>query len=49
MTLIKDCEQQMTKPLPRQGQISNSGIILIGQQLLDESFYSVSTFYLFKF
>lgn len=42
VTLIKDCEQQVTKPLPRQGlKLSNSGIILIGQQLLDESFYSV--------
>lgn len=42
VTLIKDCEQQVTRPLPRQGQkLSSSGIILIGQQLLDESFYSV--------
>lgn len=42
VTLIKDCEQQVTRPLPRQGlKLSSSGIILIGQQLLDESFYSV--------
>lgn len=42
VTLIKDCEQQVTRPLPRQGQkLSSSGIILIGQQLLDESYYSV--------
>lgn len=41
MTLIRDCEQQVTKPLNRQGlRLSSSGIILIGQQLLDESYYS---------
>lgn len=42
ITLIKDCEHQVTKPLPRGNQrIGNSGFILIGQQLLDESYYSV--------
>ena len=42
ITLIKDCEQKVTKPLAMRGlKLSNSGIILVGQQLLDESFYSV--------
>lgn len=36
----------MTRPLSRQGQkLGNSGIILIGQQLLDESYYSVKTIF----
>ena len=50
VTLIKDCELQITKPLNRQGlRLSSAGIILIGQQLLDESFYSViESLYLFN-
>jgi len=43
-TLILDCEKQITKELVRQttSKISTTGIILIGQQLLDDLLYTVS-------
>ena len=43
VTLISDCQKSVTKPLLRQNRrLSNAGIILIGQQLIDESLYSVT-------
>jgi hypothetical protein len=43
-TLILDCKKQITKELVRQAtsKISTTGIILIGQQLLDDILYTVS-------
>jgi len=44
VTMILDCDKQDTKELKRNTTISNSGIVMIGQQL-DETFYLV-IFYL---
>lgn len=38
--MILDCDKQVTKELKRNTTISNSGILMIGQQL-DETFYLV--------
>ncbi|CAG2061642.1 unnamed protein product, partial [Timema podura] len=42
VTLILDCKKQITKALPREpgSNLNTAGIILIGQQLLDEGFYT---------
>lgn len=40
VTMILDCDKQITKELKRNTTISNSGIVMIGQQL-DETFYLV--------
>jgi len=40
VTMILDCDKQVTKELKRNTTISNSGIVMIGQQL-DETFYLV--------
>lgn len=43
-TLILDCKKQITRELVRQttSKISTTGIVLIGQQLLDDILYTVS-------
>jgi hypothetical protein len=43
-TLILDCKKQITRELVRQttSKISTTGIVLIGQQLLDDVLYTVS-------
>lgn len=40
VTMILDCDTQDTQELKRNMTISNSGIVIIGQQL-DETFYLV--------
>ena len=44
VTLILDCKKQITRELVRQttSKISTTGIVLIGQQLLDDILYTVS-------
>lgn len=44
VTMILDCSQQITQELKRNTTISNSGIVMVGQQL-DETSYLVSFLY----
>lgn len=48
VTMILDCDVQVTKELKRNTTISNSGILMIGQQL-DETFYLVMLCLVMKF
>ncbi len=42
VTLLLDCKHQLTKPIVRSGPVSNSGVVLLAQEIDDDTFFEVS-------
>lgn len=42
VTAIADCKRQQSRPVTRSGPVTNSGIVLLAQQIDDDTFFQGS-------